>query len=135
MIKATATYALTVCFLCMCVFLYSFGELGYSTIRVFNPKFTLPASDVAAYRNNNAYWRSLHENKESPPANDVDTIRPRPPKDVLTLQRQDALNDALASEKQAGLQSLIQFLIHVLLASLIFTVHVFLIGCRRKKCA
>lgn len=126
-----ATYALSICFLSVAIFIYSFGTLSYAVIKIVEPKWTISPSISEKYQSNRAYLQSSNTcSDDNMPRRDIPSSITS--EDALTKERHEAFNHALYSEKLDGIQTLLQSTIYTGLASIIFSAHIYIVLWSRR---
>jgi len=123
-------YALAVCFVALLCFVIVLGIGMYDLIQITNPEFTLNAYEYERYQSNEAFSGS--------PGRALRGIAPgipiepaQRPEEEVTQQREKSYQAALRSERRAGMQSLIQIMIILVIDVLVFVPHWFLVRRRR----
>ena len=125
-------YALAVCFVALLCFVIVLGIGMYDLIQITNPEFTLNAYEYERYQSNEAFKGS--------PGRALRGIAPGIPieptqrsEEEVTQQREKSYQAALRSERRAGMQSLIQIMIILVIDVLVFVPHWLLV--RRTRVA
>ena len=103
-------YALAVCFATLLCFVIALGIGLYDLVQITAPSFTISAYYSQTYQSNEKFVRTYQDKKEMP-AED------------LTKLRESLLQDAIFTERQSAVQSLIQVVIVLVIDIVVFVIH------------
>lgn len=110
-------YALAVCFATIVCFVITLGISIYDIVRITNPEFTMSSYEYNRHQSNEAYWKSSNN------CGNDDKKEQRPADEELTKQRLASYQQSIKSELRDAFQSLIQSVIILIIAVIVFFIH------------
>ncbi len=110
-------YALAVCFATIVCFVITLGISIYDIVRIANPEFTMSSYEYNRHQSNDAYWKSSNN------CSNDDKKEQRPADEELTKQRLASYQQSIKSELRDAFQSLIQSVIILIIAVIVFLIH------------
>ncbi len=110
-------YALAVCFATIVCFVITLGISIYDIVRIASPEFTMSSYEYNRHQSNDAYWKSSNN------CSNDDKKEQRPADEELTKQRLASYQQSIKSELRDAFQSLIQSVIILIIAVIVFLIH------------
>lgn len=110
-------YALAVCFATIVCFVITLGISIYDIVRITKPEFTMSSYEYNRHQSNEAYWKSSNN------CSNDDKKEQRPADEELTKQRLASYQQSIKSELRDAFQSLIQSVIILIIAVIVFLIH------------
>lgn len=113
-------YALAVCFVTVVCFVVALGIAAYSILAIAKPEFTINTWQHSRHQTNDAYWGNCSGGNY---CGSEDKKKERPGEAELTKQREESFARALLNEQREGSQTLVKFLIVMLVDAAAFALH------------
>jgi hypothetical protein len=115
-------YAMSICFVMVIVFCFSFVSAVVNFVEYHNPTMALPDYYIEKYSSNEAYTRNWAKDK-----------RAKYTDDEITAQREAARESALSAEKLGAKQDILEAVVTLFVSAIFFVIHWILAARWRAK--